>query len=131
MTETLTLTLPWPPSLNHYWRHNQGRTHISAKGKAYRKDVSDLYAIQGADIRRAGGFGKQRLRVSIDVAEPDRRRRDIDNLLKSVLDALEAVDVFDDDCQVDELRIKRVGLEPGGALYVLICPADQVSRRTA
>ena len=27
-----SITLPWPPSNNRYYRHNRGRTHVSAEG---------------------------------------------------------------------------------------------------
>ena len=33
----IELTLPWPPSVNRYWRTFQGRMIISADGRAYRK----------------------------------------------------------------------------------------------
>ncbi|MCN5217008.1 hypothetical protein MLZ72_23980, partial [Escherichia coli] len=26
---TYSITLPWPPSNNRYYRHNRGRTHVS------------------------------------------------------------------------------------------------------
>ncbi|ENT5007597.1 TPA: hypothetical protein ACHJJW_004316, partial [Escherichia coli] len=29
---TYHITLPWPLSNNRYYRHNRGRTHISAEG---------------------------------------------------------------------------------------------------
>ncbi|EOM0303969.1 TPA: hypothetical protein ACWMGP_004937, partial [Escherichia coli] len=25
---TYSITLPWPPSNNRYYRHNRGRTHV-------------------------------------------------------------------------------------------------------
>ncbi|HBN5739642.1 TPA: crossover junction endodeoxyribonuclease RusA, partial [Escherichia coli] len=28
---TYHITLPWPPSNNRYYRHNRGRTHVSAE----------------------------------------------------------------------------------------------------
>ncbi|HGU8496160.1 crossover junction endodeoxyribonuclease RusA, partial [Escherichia coli] len=37
---TYHITLPWPPSNNRYYRHNRGRTHVSAEGQAYRDNVA-------------------------------------------------------------------------------------------
>ena len=39
-----SFTLPWPPSVNHYWRTPHrgplaGRTMISAEGRTYRSDA--------------------------------------------------------------------------------------------
>lgn len=48
-----------------------------------------------------------RLKVVVLLSPPDRRRRDIDNLAKALLDALEAGGLFHDDCQIDDLRIIR------------------------
>ena len=33
----IELTLPWPPTVNTYWRNFGGRTIVSAKGRSYRK----------------------------------------------------------------------------------------------
>jgi len=38
MTELL-LDLPFPPSLNTYYRNVHGRTLLSAKGREYKQDV--------------------------------------------------------------------------------------------
>lgn len=36
---SFAITLPMPPSVNHYWRHGRNGTYISAEGKAYRAEV--------------------------------------------------------------------------------------------
>jgi len=50
----------------------------------------------------------------------DKRKIDIDNPIKSVLDALKDAGVFDDDFQVDELSIVRVKPIKAGAIRVFI-----------
>lgn len=111
-----TITLPWPPSVNHYWRMWRGRMLVSREGRAYREDVRALLA--------AGGFGKPppgaRIALCMDAFPPDRRRRDLDNLLKSVLDALEHACVYADDSQIDLLVTRRRGLLSGGGLNVCV-----------
>lgn len=60
-----------------------------------------------------------RLRVEISVTPPDRRRRDLDNLLKAVLDSMQAAAVYYDDSQIDELLVIRRPVRKGeGELIV-------------
>jgi crossover junction endodeoxyribonuclease RusA len=96
----VTLTLPWPPSVNTYWRTFQGRMIISAKGRDYRKAATEQVALQGG---AAGYQGK--LCVEIEAFRPDKRRRDLDNLLKAALDACTAAGVWSDDSNIVDLRI--------------------------
>lgn len=50
---------------------------------------------------------KERLSLSILAYPPDRRKRDLDNILKSLLDALMHARVYSDDSQIDRLSIMR------------------------
>ena len=47
---TYSITLPWPPSNNRYYRHNRGRTHVSAEGQAYRANVARIIKNAMLDI---------------------------------------------------------------------------------
>lgn len=77
---TYCITLPWPPSNNRYYRHNRGRTHISAEGQAYRDNVARIIKNAMLDIGLAIP-----VKISIECHMPDRRRRDLDNLQKAAL----------------------------------------------
>ena len=108
----LEIDLPWPPSVNHYWRSVPGKgVLISEEGRFYRAEVADQVLIQRAGKRLAG-----RLRVNIQAYPPDRRRRDLDNMLKAILDSLTHAGVWLDDQQIDDLRIVRRDL--GGRVVV-------------
>jgi len=96
----LELTMPWPPSVNSYWRTFQGRMIISADGRSYRKAVADQVLIQRGAKHFAG-----KLKVEIEAFRPDKRRRDLDNLLKAVLDGLTHAGVWEDDSNIVDLRI--------------------------
>ncbi len=77
---TYSITLPWPPSNNRYYRHNRGRTHISAEGQAYRDNVARIIKGSMLDIGLA-----MPVKIRIECHMPDRRRRDLDNLQKPLL----------------------------------------------
>ncbi len=96
--------LPWPPSVNRYWRTFRGRMLISAHGRAYRQQAVAA-AVTGAR------FGAAKVKVSIEAWLPDNRRRDVDNLLKAPLDALCHAGIYYDDSQIVELSIRRAGLD--------------------
>ncbi len=115
MTDAITLTLPYPPSVNRYYRNVRGRTLISAQGRAYRRMVADCVFLARAAKRLEG-----RLVVQVEVQPPDRRRRDIDNLGKSLFDSLQHAGVYNDDSQIDDLRIVRLPPTTGGIVTVKI-----------
>ena len=96
----IEFTLPWPPSVNTYWRNFDGRMIISAKGREYRETVGDQMILQKMVYRFSGP-----LRVVIEAYRPDKRRRDLDNLLKATLDGLAHAGVYEDDSQIIDLRI--------------------------
>lgn len=98
----LILELPWPPSINHYWRHTKNGHYISKEGQAYRELV--LFRC----LKHRQLFTKSdRLSIYIDASPPDKRKRDLDNVLKSLLDALQHGGLYPDDSQIDRLSIER------------------------
>ena len=110
---TYALTVPWPPSCNHYWRHARGRTYVSEAGTAYRRAVVALFRGRFKAL-------KGRLHVVVKLYPPDKRRRDVDNSAKALLDALAHAGVYQDDSQIDLLTLERCERKPGGAVFVEI-----------
>lgn len=108
----LTLELPFPPSLNHYYRHLGHVTLISRRGRAYREAVVALLAARG--IKPLGGP----LDVAVELFPPDRRKRDADNFHKCLSDALQHAGVFQDDSQVVRLEIWKRDPVKGGKVVV-------------
>ena len=113
----IELTMPWPPSVNRYWRTFQGRMIISAEGRSYRKAVADQVLIQ-----RGAKHYEGKLRVVIEAWRPDKRKRDLDNLLKAVLDSLTHAGVWADDGLIVDLRIYWAD-SIGGMLKVKVSEA--------
>jgi crossover junction endodeoxyribonuclease RusA len=113
-TTTVTVELPYPPSVNRLWRSVGGRTLLSREGRRYRREVMARLAAMRAQPMRG------RLAVRIELHPPDRRRCDIDNAQKALVDALEHAGLFEDDSQIDDLHTRRAGIVPGGRVLVEI-----------
>ena len=109
------IELPWPPSVNTYWRSVGGRAIISKSGREYRQSVELAVLIAGGRRNLLGS-----LSVRIIATPPDNRRRDLDNLLKGPLDGLAKAGVYEDDFQIDKLSIERVKPSKPGKLLIEI-----------
>ena len=109
------ITLPYPPSVNQYWGTRGVHRFLTAKAKAFRAATIEAVRLSGQ-----GGFGESRLEVHVQLNAPDRRVRDIDNCMKSILDSLCHAGVFLDDGQVDKLVIERGAVVKGGSCLVRI-----------
>jgi crossover junction endodeoxyribonuclease RusA len=126
---TLRFDLPWPPSVNTYWRHTvrngkkpgdpggrlkkaHAHVYISEQGEKYRRDV--FYLVRSQKVPR--GALKGRLAVHAIAYPPDARTRDLDNCWKGLLDALKAAGVIVDDGDIDDLHIVRGPKRAGGLM---------------
>lgn len=105
--------------MNHYWRSPSrgrlaGRHLISESGRQFRTDAIAAVCEQGRPVQPLSC----RVRVEVAAYPPDRRRRDLDNLLKPLLDSLVHADVIRDDSLIDDLRIYRKHPVVDGAVIV-------------
>lgn len=105
----IRLELPFPPSVNRYWRHVGNRVLISKEGRQYRELVTDLMKLK--KIKKHEG----ELIVDIRLIPADRRRRDVDNSLKALLDAMQSGGAYDDDSQIVRLTVEKFEPEANAA----------------
>jgi Holliday junction resolvase RusA-like endonuclease len=110
----LEVELPYPPSINHYWRRVGHKTLISREGRRFRASVVAILAAMR--LQPLAGD----LTVEVEVYPPDRRRRDIDNVQKALLDALAHGGAYADDSQVVRLEITKREPVAGGKTVVRI-----------
>jgi crossover junction endodeoxyribonuclease RusA len=110
----MLIELPYPPSVNHYWGSRGNRRFILHRGQEFRASACAI--VRAAGVPTLGG----RLLVDTVVCPPDRRRRDLDNVHKAMLDALEHAGVYEDDSQIDVLPVWRGAVVPGGTVTVQI-----------
>lgn len=109
----VSYTLPFPPSVNTYYRRGARSTYMSKQGIAFKKAVAEIVC---ADPQKIEG----RLSVFISLSSPSRRKFDIDNRIKACLDALQDAGVFDDDEQIDRLGVCRLDVDKPGFCKVVI-----------
>jgi Holliday junction resolvase RusA-like endonuclease len=113
------MRLPFPPSVNNYWRSRVARNrngkmftqyYISPNGKQYRQKVVAA-AIDAGHYNKhlAGPLG-----VRLDLIPPTAGVYDWDNSNKALFDALGAAGLYADDSQIESARIEKyAGLKPG------------------
>lgn len=92
------------------------RTLLSEEGRRYRTNAAQMCMLGGVNNRQLAG----RLAVSMVACPPDRRARDLDNVLKATLDAMTHAGVWLDDSQIDLLSVERAQVVKGGELRVTI-----------
>ncbi|WP_178862089.1 RusA family crossover junction endodeoxyribonuclease [Thiomicrorhabdus cannonii] len=116
MLASYQITLPWAPSANTYYRRAGQHIHLSLKGRQFKAAVAQVLQAQGLHRERIS----HRLRVRIELYPPNRRKFDIDNRIKPLLDALQHGGLFVDDEQIDRLAVARGDIDPERAGYCLV-----------
>jgi crossover junction endodeoxyribonuclease RusA len=112
---SMSFELPYPPTVNTYYRKWQNKIVISDAGRRYRLLVANAVGI----CKPLEG----RLHFAALVYPPDKRKRDLDNILKAMFDALCKANVFVDDSQIDSILLNRCESVRGGKVLVYISEA--------
>lgn len=127
MMRELRIELPWPPSINKYWRRHGHVIHVSTEGTRFARRVALAVRSQ---------FGHQPIACPVAVLAEmwypgragmvTRQKWDVDNRLKPLLDALTFGQLWVDDEIVRDIRgvdRSRVdGCVPGGAVVLWVRP---------
>jgi len=93
--------LPYPPSVNGYWRAFRNRQIISKRGREYVKAVD-------SEMHRMNLHGKSLscpIKFKMVINPPTLRSYDVDNFTKGVFDALSKCGFWVDDSQVKILTV--------------------------
>lgn len=103
----MKLILPFPPSVNTYWRHPNkgafaGKSLISAAGRKFQSAACAAIVEQ---LRRLPKPTSAPASVEIVLFPPDNRIRDLDNYNKALFDALTHAGVWEDDRQVKRMLV--------------------------
>ncbi|EAZ4766586.1 RusA family crossover junction endodeoxyribonuclease [Salmonella enterica] len=118
----MKLTLPFPPSVNTYWRAPnkgslKGRHMVSASGRKYQSEACVAVIEQ---LRRLPKPSTAPAAVEIILYPPDKRIRDLDNYNKALFDALTHAGVWEDDSQVKRMLVEWGSVFPKGKVEITI-----------
>ena len=119
----MKLTLPFPPSVNTYWRNTRQGVLISASGRSFRSNA--LAAIM-QQLRRAPKPITVNVAVSVILYPPDKRPRDLDNYLKAAFDSLTHAGVWVDDKQIKRFAVEWGPLTKGGKAEITISEFSEI-----
>ena len=99
MSEAKTITLPYPPSANRYWRVFRGRPVTSAEARDYKLEAALRARVAGVKLIEG------EVSLSLRVYRP-RKAGDLSNRIKVIEDALQGI-AYTDDKQVVEIHALR------------------------
>lgn len=111
----------WPPSVNKIWRRDGGgKIYLSPAARKFRQAVCDELWVSRAARMLPAKMMSCDLAVELRFFQPDRKRRDLDNLLKSTLDAMTAAGLWMDDSQIKRLSVSLENPDPRGRGYFVM-----------
>lgn len=119
----IELILPWPPTVNSYYVKNRAAVYISPKGKNFRDDVAEAIMQQAPDAHIPED---DRIMMEVVLFPPDKRKRDLDNHMKALLDAMTKVGLWEDDSQIDQLQIYRGEIVDKGMCHIRLYEAGPI-----
>ena len=106
--------MDFPPSVNRLWRTSKnGLMYRSKEYTDWRKKTAWELSIQAKFKQVSGAY-----KITVKAVRPDKRRRDLDNLIKSISDVLVAAGVIEDDSLCEHLVMMWVS--EGPACHVMV-----------
>jgi crossover junction endodeoxyribonuclease RusA len=115
----LYFDLPHPPSVNGIWRGGKaGRFYKSKHYVAWEAEAGWAVKEQAKGKRISGPFA-----VQINLRRPDKRKRDLDNTIKVLLDLLKNMHITDDDSECQRIEAQWIGV--GKGVWVAVRPTTR------
>lgn len=118
--QTVFIELPLlPPSVNAVWRHGRRRAWKSSRYETW-IDSASKEVVSRLKGQRVTGF----CGVVIKCVKPSRRKMDLDNRLKGLLDLLVLMSVIDDDSFIQRIEIEWVTV--GAPVQIWVISTNEV-----
>lgn len=136
----IEISLPWPPSVNHYKK--MGGFSRTVDGKLYQRRVNtnqtkqfyfdvwvlakSLFGAQGSKFHSSDAI----VEVALRMWPPHTKRFDIDNFCKVTLDSLVRAKVIKDDSNIHRLVVEKMSMIAGGRIDVKILEFSNAHQRS-
>lgn len=98
------ITCPFPPSVNTVYTIVRNRKILSAKGRKYKEVFKTKYDTPTETIKGA-------VRTTYTFYRGDARKYDVSNFIKTVEDCLTEAKFWEDDYQVTEVLMYKMGID--------------------
>lgn len=122
MIDDIVLHLPFPPTVNNYYKLTRsGVRYLDKSVRKFREQV-----LEAVSEQLPGTTLDERLFMEVYLYPPDKRKRDLDNYMKGLLDALTEAELWADDSLIDQLHIFRGVIVKGGHVRVEISEGGPV-----
>ncbi|MCS3605304.1 RusA family crossover junction endodeoxyribonuclease [Erwinia rhapontici] len=113
----MKLTLPFPPSINGYWRSPGKGALISERGRKYR--INAIAAVY-EQLRRRPQPITHEIDIHVILYPPTRAKRDLDNFQKALFDGLTHAGVWADDSLIKRMTVEWGSVTCHGKVEVTI-----------
>lgn len=117
--------IPYPPTINKYWHSRDIKDPYTGEikkivgkrpeVKKYMQDVA--YLLMHQKIHALIG---SKFKLEIFIYPPDKKVRDIDNLLKAILDAFQNAKIIENDFYIDTLYVERREVRKWGEIEFIL-----------
>ena len=107
-----------PPTVNHYWGKRGKAWYTLKKVQMFKERLAWIVLSKKENRKIISTIWNRDIEMDIEVYIHDRRRRDIDNMLKGIMDALKGV-VYSDDSLVSSVRISKKMAEKPKTIIVV------------
>lgn len=122
LNQDVVLHLPWPPTVNSYYKVTRyGQRYLDRKVRAFRDMVAESVHEQ-----MPGVMLDESIYMEVYLFPPDRRKRDLDNYMKGLLDAITESGLWEDDSLIDQLHIYRGEIVKDGSVRVELSDAGPI-----
>ena len=110
--QDISISLPWPPSQNSIWRSAGRRIYRNPKYMAWIKEAG--WAIKLAKCKKIQG----EFSASIVLNPPNKRKFDIDNYVKGILDLAQKYELIENDhlCRLLVVSYGKIDATPSAVI---------------
>lgn len=122
LNQDVILHLPWPPTVNSYYKVTRhGQRYLDKKVRQFRAMVAESVHEQLPGVTLYDN-----LYMEVYLYPPDKRKRDLDNYMKGLLDALTSCGLWEDDSLIDQLHIYRGDVVKDGSVRIELSDAGPI-----